>query len=131
MASLVGVSLDPDDERPPYEQVASILRDAIRQGDLRPGDRLPGRAALATEHGVSHMTIQSAIRALREEGLVVARQGSGVFVRTEPLPRPVPLAEIQRLADVIEHDPGYSAMSGAEVAAAVAARLRQVGRSAE
>ena len=130
-AILMPVGLDPDDERPPYEQIASIVRDSIQRGQLRPGDRLPGRAAMAEEYEVSQMTVQSALRVLREEGLIVARQGSGVFVRTTPVPRPVPFSEIQRLADEIEHDPEYQVLSGTAAAVTIAIRLRQLGEVAQ
>ena len=46
-----------------------------------PGDRLPSGKDLAANYGVARMTIQQALRLLRDEGLIVSRQGSGVFVR--------------------------------------------------
>ena len=36
---------------------------------------------MARRFNVARMTVQQAIRLLRDEGLVVSRQGSGVFVR--------------------------------------------------
>ena len=82
------MALDPDDPRPPYVQVASALRAAILTKTLEPGDKLPSGSQLAERYGVARMTVQQAIRVLREEGLVVSRQGSGVFVR-ERTARPV------------------------------------------
>jgi DNA-binding GntR family transcriptional regulator len=38
---------------------------------------------LARQYGVAPMTIQQALRELRNEGLVIAWQGRGVFVRDE------------------------------------------------
>jgi DNA-binding transcriptional regulator YhcF (GntR family) len=76
------VALDPDDPRPPYKQVAGDLRAAIVSRRLAPGDRLPSGAELARRYGVARMTVQQAIRVLRDESLVVTRQGSGVFVRS-------------------------------------------------
>lgn len=84
------MSLDPDDPRPPYVQVANVLRDAISNGTLHPGEKLPSGSELADRYGVARMTIQNAIRLLRDEGLVVARQGSGTFVRSRA-ERPVGL----------------------------------------
>lgn len=75
------MSLDPDDPRPPYLQVANALRAAILTKQLQPGDRLPSGNELAQRYGVARMTIQQALRLLREDGLIVSRQGSGVFVR--------------------------------------------------
>lgn len=45
---------------------------------FQPGDKLPSGPELAKRFGVARMTVQQAIRLLRDEGLVVSRQGSGV-----------------------------------------------------
>src|SRR3954451_2023272 len=87
------VALDPDDPRAPYVQVASALRAAILTKKLQPGDKLPSGNQLAERYGVARMTVQTAIRVLREEGLVVSRQGSGVFVR-ERTARPFALRPV-------------------------------------
>lgn len=82
--------LDPDDPRPPYVQVANAVRAAILTKKFKPGDKLPSRNELAKTYDVAPMTVQNALRELREEGLIVSRQGSGVFVR-ERTERPVGL----------------------------------------
>ncbi|MFI7469979.1 GntR family transcriptional regulator [Nonomuraea sp. NPDC049646] len=82
--------LDPDDPRPPYLQVAMQLRAAILTRKFAPGEKLPSGPELAKTFGVARQTIQQAIRELREDGLIVSRQGSGVFVR-EKTARPVGL----------------------------------------
>ncbi|MCX4906717.1 winged helix-turn-helix domain-containing protein [Streptomyces sp. NBC_00878] len=50
------------------QEIADILRDRIRAGDLRAGDRLPTQAELAEEFGVERGTIRQALRALQDEG---------------------------------------------------------------
>jgi DNA-binding transcriptional regulator YhcF (GntR family) len=85
-----GEGLDPNDPRAPYQQVANALRAAILTRTLTPGEKLPSGSQLARRYGVARMTIQQAIRLLRDEGLVVTRQGSGVYVRHRP-ERPVGL----------------------------------------
>jgi DNA-binding transcriptional regulator YhcF (GntR family) len=84
------MTLDPDDPRPPYLQVASSLRAGILTRHFTPGEKLPSGTALAAHYGVARMTVQQAVRLLRDEGLVVSRSGSGVFVR-ERTERPVGL----------------------------------------
>lgn len=75
------------DPRPAYVQIADHLRAAIADGSLKPGERLPTGRALAKQFDVAAMTIQSALRVLREEGRLVAWQGRGVFVaETQPAP---------------------------------------------
>lgn len=83
-------ALDLDDPRPPYLQVANMLRAAILTKKLSPGERLPSQTDLAKRYGVARMTIQQSLRILRDESLIVSRQGSGVFVR-ERTARPVGL----------------------------------------
>lgn len=82
--------LDPDDSRPPYLQVAGALRAAILTGEYAPGDRLPGQERLSADFGIARATVQQSLRVLRDEGLIVSRQGAGVFVR-EKTARPVGL----------------------------------------
>ena len=62
----------------PYQQVAARIRERIAAGEL--GPRLPSYMTLAHELGVSPMTVQRAIGALRDEGLVVTVPGRGTFV---------------------------------------------------
>ncbi|MGV9361968.1 GntR family transcriptional regulator [Amycolatopsis sp. NPDC003731] len=82
--------LDPDDPRPPYQQVANSLRASILTRKFVPGEKLPSGPDLSKHFGVARMTVSQAIRILRDEGLIVSRQGSGVFVR-ERTERPVGL----------------------------------------
>jgi DNA-binding transcriptional regulator YhcF (GntR family) len=87
---LAPVTLDPDDPRPPYVQIANALRAAIRSRVLAPGEKLPSGAELAKRYGVARMTVLQAQKLLQSEGLLVSRQGTGVFVR-ERTERPVGL----------------------------------------
>lgn len=75
-------TLDLNDSRPSYQQVADGLRDAIRNGKLQAGDQLPTHRALAEEYGVASETAKRALRELRTEGLIVTRQGKGSYVRS-------------------------------------------------
>lgn len=76
--------LNRDSSRPPSEQIAGILRAAIRSGRLDPGERLPSQTELANHYQVARETVKSAQRALEAERLIVRRQGQGVSVRMRP-----------------------------------------------
>ncbi|MFF0740071.1 PLP-dependent aminotransferase family protein [Streptomyces sp. NPDC004111] len=69
------------------------LREAIREGRLAPGTRLPPYRSLAADLGIARNTVASAYAELVAEGWLAARQGSGTRVaeRAAP-PRPVPAA---------------------------------------
>jgi DNA-binding LacI/PurR family transcriptional regulator len=56
------------------DQVVALLRDGILAGRWR--DTLPGRDQLSTELGVSHTTMEAAMRCLAQEGMLVS-QGAG------------------------------------------------------
>ncbi|MFE7406479.1 GntR family transcriptional regulator [Isoptericola sp. NPDC057559] len=70
--------------------MATALRAALLTRKIEPGDKLPSQNELAERYGVSRMTIQQALRVLKDESLVVSRQGSGVFAR-ERTEKPVGL----------------------------------------
>lgn len=69
---------------PKYVQIADHIRDTILRGELRPGDEIPSERRIVEEWRVSRPTATRALAALRAEGLVEARQGSGTFVRERP-----------------------------------------------
>ncbi|MFF0097298.1 winged helix-turn-helix domain-containing protein [Streptomyces canus] len=52
------------------QEIADTLRERIRVGDLRAGDRLPTQAELAEEFGVERGAVRQALRALQEDGLL-------------------------------------------------------------
>lgn len=65
---------------PLYYQLAELIRDRIRRGDLAPGDRLPPERELADTVGISRMTARQAVAFLVREGTLVVRHGVGTFV---------------------------------------------------
>ncbi|GAA3497263.1 GntR family transcriptional regulator [Streptomyces prasinosporus] len=81
------------------QEIADILRERIRTGELRAGDRLPTQAELAEEFGVERGTVRQALRALQEDGLLSnVSKGSPPRIaepapaREEPQPTMVALA---------------------------------------
>lgn len=77
-----------------YALIASELRAGIQRGEYPPGGRLPGENDLMRQHQVARMTARQALAQLVNEGLAVARRGSGVYVREF---RPVVRAGTARL----------------------------------
>lgn len=66
------------------DRVTSRLLAEITRGRFRAGDRLPTEHRLAAHFGVSRTVIREAVGRLKADGLVVSRQGSGVFVARNP-----------------------------------------------
>jgi GntR family transcriptional regulator / MocR family aminotransferase len=80
----VDLHLEPDGVDGRRVGLERALRDAVRDGRLAPGTRLPATRRLATELGVSRGTAKAAYDQLVAEGYLTARQGSGTEVASLP-----------------------------------------------
>lgn len=65
---------------PLYQQMQDALRRAIESGALRPQEALPAERDIATEFGVSRITVRKAVDGLVADGMLTRRQGAGTFV---------------------------------------------------
>lgn len=74
---------------PLSQQIASGIREAIHEGGLAPGERLPAERALARSLGVDRMTVARAYDELVRLGLILRHVGRGSFV-AEPARRDPP-----------------------------------------
>lgn len=90
-------------KRSRVSELVAALRGRIDSGAYRPGDRLPTEPLLSAEFGVSRTVIREAVAALRADGLLLSRQGSGVFVLEAPKPDYPALREVDqsRLSSVL------------------------------
>ena len=68
-----------------YVDLAEQLRNRLALGEYRPGGPLPSEAELGEELGASRVTVRRALDALKAEGLVTSRRGSGWFVAHDPV----------------------------------------------
>lgn len=66
---------------PKYLQIAGHIRDQIVRGDLLPGQDVPSERELAQAWSVARPTAARALEALRLQGLVESRPGSGTYVK--------------------------------------------------
>jgi 2-aminoadipate transaminase len=71
---------DPSRSEPIYLQLAATLSDAIRQGRIAIGARLPSERLYAEALGVSRTTITAAYQELRAMGLLRGYVGRGAIV---------------------------------------------------
>jgi GntR family transcriptional regulator/MocR family aminotransferase len=74
------VSLDRRLARPLHRQLYDGYRDAILDGRLRPGQRLPSTRSLAQDLQISRIPVIMAFEQLVAEGYVESRVGAGSFV---------------------------------------------------
>jgi DNA-binding LacI/PurR family transcriptional regulator len=68
-----------------YRQLALRLGRNIREGKLKPGQRLPSMDHLATTCGVTKITVRRALLELKSEGLIYTKPAQGTYV-SETLP---------------------------------------------
>ncbi|MBA0124334.1 GntR family transcriptional regulator [Haloechinothrix sp. YIM 98757] len=89
---------------PKYLQIANYLRDEIIRGDRLPGSEVPSEREIAADWNVARPTASKALDALRQQGFVESRRGSGTYVRelrTSPRAR-------ERLERAKQHGTMYS-----------------------
>ncbi|MFI1210071.1 PLP-dependent aminotransferase family protein [Streptomyces sp. NPDC020802] len=80
----VDLHLEPDAADGRRAGLERALRDAVRDGRLAPGTRLPATRRLADELGISRGTAKAAYDQLVAEGYLTARQGAGTQVASLP-----------------------------------------------
>jgi GntR family transcriptional repressor for pyruvate dehydrogenase complex len=66
------------------EEVVIQVREMIRQGSLKPGDRLPPERELAKRLGISRASLRHGLRFLTAIGVLTSRRGSGTYIAAGP-----------------------------------------------
>ena len=72
--------VEPHSLVPPCQQLVAAVLDAIAGGEVAPGDKLPSVRGVAEQALVNPNTAGKAVRELELLGVVVGRNGLGVFV---------------------------------------------------
>ena len=91
--SLLSLTILPDGSDALSRQVYAAFRQAILEGRLGAGDRLPASRVMAADLRVSRNTALAAIDQLVSEGYLETRRGSGCYVAKHlPDARPLPVA---------------------------------------
>ncbi|MFC4061107.1 PLP-dependent aminotransferase family protein [Planomonospora corallina] len=81
------------------DSLAEAVREAVLDGRIRVGDRLPAERRMAVELGVSRGTVTAALARLRAQGWVATRHGSASTVR-------LPAEQGERFAPLSADRPG-------------------------
>lgn len=103
------------------DHVFGKLLEAIRSGAYSLGDRLPSEMELAQEYGVSRPVLRGALARVREEGLIVSRQGAGSFVSSGVQAGGGGFGPLESVDDIAAYF-SYRRMLEAETAALAATR---------
>ncbi len=78
---MVKYAIDKESDTPLYIQIRDVIQEAIRQGELHPGDRLPSVSSLAKEIGVTQATVRRALQDLSDAGQACCHVGRGTFIQ--------------------------------------------------
>ena len=73
---------------PLYEALYRCIRGDILSGNLKPGEKLPSKRALAENLEVSKITVETAYNQLLSEGYIRSQEKVGYFVETVERPAP-------------------------------------------
>ena len=76
--------MDYEGPVPVYRQLANVLRAAIAGGEIPVGRAVPSKRTLKETYGVAGPTIDKAMHLLKDEGLIEAVPGKGLFVLKKP-----------------------------------------------
>jgi GntR family transcriptional regulator len=74
------LTINTNDRRPVYRQIADGIKTLIAGGQLRDGQPLPAVRQVAADLGVNLNTIAAAYRELQSEGLIIVKHGLGATV---------------------------------------------------
>ena len=80
--NLQSLALPPigQSEQPRYLQLYHHLREAIRAGQLHPGQRMPSSRMLAHDMGLARGTVMLAYEQMSLEGYFVSKKGAGTYI---------------------------------------------------
>lgn len=65
---------------PYYVQIQNYILKQIREGELKPDDKIPSESQLSEMFGVSRITSSMAVNQLAQQGYVYRKRGKGTFV---------------------------------------------------
>jgi len=82
---MVDFELDKKSPVPFYRQIVDMVLAGISTGRISPGDRLPTIRDLAVKLEVNPNTVVKAYSLLENLGTLDTQQGSGVFVKAQPV----------------------------------------------
>src|ERR687895_671455 len=100
-----------------YEQ----LFERIVVGEFPVNARLPSETELARRFGASRPVVREALARLRDDGLIVSRQGSGSYVKKRPDQAVLQFVPVGSIADIQRC---FEFRAGLEAAAAALAATR-------
>jgi len=69
-----------NDQSPIFIQIADMVKDALVEGVIKEGEKIPSTTELSNFYQINRATAQKGVGILVDEGIVEKRRGIGVFV---------------------------------------------------
>ena len=83
------MELNKNTQQPLYQQLIVKIRDKIRSGEYKPGDKIPTEKDLSLIYNVSRITVRRTIEELCNQGYLSKCQGKGTFVEAPKIYRKI------------------------------------------
>lgn len=77
------VQVDKKSSIPKYKQIVASVEEAILDGSLKKGDRLPSLNSIKNKHSVSRDTVLVAFNELKSRGIIASIVGKGYYLTSE------------------------------------------------
>ena len=122
------LTIDTNDPRPIYQQVADGIKELIARGKLEQGVPLPPVRQLAADLGVNLNTVAIAYRELQKDGLIVIKHGSGSVVASSTSTERSPDELLQPLRTALT-ELVLAGLTSAKILSMVLRELRMVGKA--
>lgn len=103
MSPLSQIRVDLTVHTPAYLQIIGEIKQAIANGELKPGDQLPTVRQLAADLQINFNTVARAYRLLDEEGVISTQHGRGTYILDTPTGRDLQRLRQQQITMLGEH----------------------------
>nr|WP_108659455.1 UTRA domain-containing protein [Acuticoccus kandeliae] len=98
--------------KPIHQQIFDDIEGKIMDGRWQPGQRIPYEYELEEEYGCSRMTVNKALTALADRGMIIRKRRAGSFVAQPQIDRTVmEIQDIGAAAQLAGHDYAYEIQS--------------------
>lgn len=92
--------INRDSNLPLYIQLADLLREQIKNGEIKEGDKLPSESEMIEKYHLGRLTVRDALSILVNEGLLEKHHGKGTFCKSSYIEQKHRIDIILNLSDV-------------------------------
>lgn len=120
------ITIDESDPEPVFSQLIRQIREAVSQGELKPGTPLPTIRQLAMDLRINPNTVAKSYGLLERDGVIETRGRSGSFVHAKGRKHArldLPATAVATLTDVVS-ELRDSGLTDSEIRNAFAAVMR-------